>query len=54
MIEVNIFDFNDNIYGERVIVYWHHYLRPEVKFDGIDPLVEQMNNDKEKEILTFS
>lgn len=48
VIEVNIFDFNDNIYGERVIVYWHHYLRPEVKFDGIDPLVEQMNNDKEK------
>ncbi|UDI78414.1 riboflavin biosynthesis protein RibF [Staphylococcus taiwanensis] len=48
VIEVNIFDFEDNIYGERVIVYWHHYLRPEVKFDGIDPLVEQMNNDKEK------
>ena len=54
VIEVNIFDFNDNIYGERVIVYWHHYLRPEVKFDGIDPLVEQMNNDRKSEILTFS
>ena len=53
VIEVNIFDFNDNIYGERVIVYWHHYLRPEVKFDGIDPLVEQMNNDKEKRNTYF-
>lgn len=48
VIEVNLFDFHENIYGERVIVYWHHYLRPEVKFDGIDPLVEQMNKDKEK------
>ena len=48
VIEVNIFDFEENIYGERVIVYWHHYLRPEVKFDGIDALVSQMNDDKER------
>ncbi|RIP33509.1 bifunctional riboflavin kinase/FAD synthetase [Staphylococcus gallinarum] len=48
VIEVNIFDFNDDIYGERVTVFWHHFLRPEIKFDGIDPLVEQMNKDKEK------
>lgn len=48
VIEVNIFDFDENIYGERVVVYWHHFLRPEVKFDGIDPLVKQMNEDKEQ------
>ncbi|MEQ6028881.1 riboflavin biosynthesis protein RibF [Staphylococcus saccharolyticus] len=48
VIEVNIFDFDENIYGERVTVYWHHFLRPEVKFDGIDPLVKQMNEDKSK------
>ena len=48
VIEVNIFDFEENIYGERVIAYWHHYLRPEVKFDGIDALVSQMNDDKER------
>ena len=29
-----------------IVVYWHHFLRPEIKFDGIDPLVEQMNDDK--------
>lgn len=46
VIEVNIFDFDENIYGERVVVYWHHFLRPEIKFDGIDPLVGQMNDDK--------
>ncbi|MBF7017262.1 bifunctional riboflavin kinase/FAD synthetase [Staphylococcus durrellii] len=48
VIEVNLFDFKEDIYGERVIVYWHHFLRPEVKFDGIDPLVEQMHKDKEQ------
>lgn len=48
VIEVNIFDFNENIYGERVVLVWHHYLRPELKFDGIDPLVAQMNQDKER------
>lgn len=48
VIEVNLFDFKENIYGERVTVYWHHYLRPEVKFDSIDALVEQMNKDKEE------
>lgn len=46
VIEVNIFDFAENIYGERVTIYWHHYIRPELKFDGIDPLVAQMNDDK--------
>ncbi|MGV3243822.1 bifunctional riboflavin kinase/FAD synthetase [Staphylococcus sp. 11261D007BR] len=48
VIEVNLFDFEENIYGERVIIDWHHYLRPELKFDGIDPLVAQMNQDKER------
>lgn len=48
VIEVNLFDFKEDIYGERVVVYWHHFLRPEVKFNGIDPLVEQMHKDKEQ------
>ncbi|WP_419791636.1 bifunctional riboflavin kinase/FAD synthetase [Staphylococcus chromogenes] len=48
VIEVNIFDFNESIYGERVVLVWHHYLRPELKFEGIDPLVAQMNQDKER------
>ncbi|MBA8770874.1 bifunctional riboflavin kinase/FAD synthetase [Staphylococcus coagulans] len=48
VIEVNIFDFEENIYGERVTINWHHFIRPELKFDGIDPLVAQMNQDKER------
>lgn len=47
-IEVNIFDFDESIYGERVEVFWHHFIRPEQKFNGIDALVEQISKDKEK------
>lgn len=47
-IEVNIFDFEKSIYGERVEVFWHHFIRPEQKFNGIDALVEQISKDKEK------
>ncbi len=46
-IEVNIFDFEESIYGERVEVFWHHFIRPEQKFNGIDALVEQISKDKE-------
>lgn len=49
-IEVNIFNFSDSIYGERVEIEWHNFLRPEQKFDGIDSLIAQINKDKEKTI----
>lgn len=49
-IEVNIFDFNESIYGERVEVEWHDFIRPEQKFEGIDALVNQINKDKQTAI----
>ena len=45
-VEVNIFDFDKMIYGEKVTVRWHHYLRDEVKFTGIEGLIEQLDQDK--------
>lgn len=47
VIEVNIFDFNEDIYGTTVRVYIRKYLRSEVKFNGLDALVEQLGRDKE-------
>ena len=47
VIEVNIFDFNEDIYGATLRVYVKKYLRPEVKFNGLDALVEQLAKDKE-------
>ncbi len=46
VIEVNIFDFNEEIYGQVIRVYVKKYLRPEVKFDSLPELVKQIDGDK--------
>ncbi|MGR8772815.1 riboflavin biosynthesis protein RibF [Leuconostoc citreum] len=45
-VEINILDFNQAIYGEDVIVAWHHHLRGEVKFNQVDDLIIQLEKDK--------
>jgi riboflavin kinase/FMN adenylyltransferase len=45
-IEVNIFDFDKDIYGQRIRVYLKKYLREEKKFQGLDELKEAMAQDK--------
>lgn len=52
-IEVYIFDFSDEIYGEIVEVEWHLRLRSEQKFSGIDQLVAQIGKDKDAAYLYF-
>jgi riboflavin kinase / FMN adenylyltransferase len=52
-IEVHLFDFERDIYGEEVVVEWHTYLRTEQKFAGIDELVEQINRDKQSSLAYF-
>lgn len=46
-VEVHIFDFDEDIYGEHVTVEWHTRLRGEQKFAGIDGLIEQISKDKQ-------
>lgn len=46
VIEVNLFDFNEEIYGLALKVYVKKYLREEVKFDSMDDLVKQIDQDK--------
>jgi len=45
-IEVNIFDFDQDIYGERLTVELVAYLRPEMKFENLDQLISQIIKDK--------
>jgi riboflavin kinase / FMN adenylyltransferase len=45
-IEVNIFDFDEDIYGKKLRVYVKQYLRGEQKFAGLDGLKEQLAKDK--------
>jgi riboflavin kinase / FMN adenylyltransferase len=47
-IEVNIFDFNNNIYGKIVRVYVKYYLRNEEKFDSMEQLKNQIYRDEIK------
>ena len=45
-IEVNIFEFAENIYGEKMHVFIVDYLRGEIKFSGLSELQEQLAKDK--------
>ncbi len=47
-IEVNIFDFEEDIYGDRLTIELTAYLRPELKFKNLDELMGQLAADKEK------
>lgn len=53
-IEVYIFDFNKDIYGEEVRVEWHQRIRNEQKFSGIDELKAQIQRDKETAMHFFN
>jgi riboflavin kinase/FMN adenylyltransferase len=46
VIEVNIFDFDQDIYGKNLCVYVKKYLREEIKFNSLDDLVKQIDQDK--------
>lgn len=46
-IEVNIFDFDKEIYGETISIYFVDRIRSEVKFDDLEALKTQLILDKE-------
>jgi riboflavin kinase / FMN adenylyltransferase len=46
LLETFLFDFSGDLYGEVSAVSFFGYLRPELKFDGLDPLVVQMKQDE--------
>jgi riboflavin kinase/FMN adenylyltransferase len=48
VIEVNIFDFDEDIYGQILRVSIKHYLRGEIKFNGLEELKQQLLHDKEQ------
>ncbi len=51
-IEVNLFDFDAEIYGKKIEVSLLQYLREEQKFGSVDLLKEQLHQDK-KNALAF-
>lgn len=47
-MEVNIFDFNQNIYQKNIRVYFKARIRDEKKFNSPEELVSQLNMDKDQ------
>ena len=47
-IEVNIFNFDEDIYGKELRITLKKYLRSEIKFNGLDKLKAQLAKDKEE------
>lgn len=45
-IETYIYDFNENIYGEKISVEFLKFFRPDFKFDSAESLIRQMDKDK--------
>jgi riboflavin kinase/FMN adenylyltransferase len=45
-IEVNIFDFNAEVYGHQIRMEFHHYVRGDVKFSSLEELTRQLAQDK--------
>ncbi|MCC8155290.1 MAG: riboflavin biosynthesis protein RibF, partial [Tannerellaceae bacterium] len=47
-VEVHILNFNKDIYGDQLTLIFKHYIRENVKFDSLEQLQNQLNEDKEK------
>lgn len=54
LVEAYLFDFDDEIYGEDLKIEFVDYLRPELKFDRVEDLVDRMTEDvgRSREILS--
>jgi riboflavin kinase/FMN adenylyltransferase len=53
-LETFLFDFKGDLYGHHLSIAFVDYLRPELKFDGLDALITQMAADctRARDILT--
>ena len=46
-LEVNIFNFNDNLYGKTLAIFFLKKIRNEIKFDSVEKLSNQLIKDKD-------
>lgn len=47
LVEAHLIDFDRDLYGTQLRLRFHHRLRPELAFDDVDALIEQMARDVE-------
>jgi len=46
LLEAHLFDFDGDLYGRKIDVALHAFIREERKFDSVDALVEEMHEDE--------
>ena len=46
LLEAHLFDFDGDLYGQKIGVALHAYIREEKRFDGIDALIAHMKEDE--------
>ncbi len=51
LLEVFILDFNEDIYGKHMKVFFYEKIRNQIKFDNQDDLIKQMNEDHKYAII---
>ncbi len=44
-LEAHLFDYKGDLYGQEIRVYLYDYIRPEIKFDNIEALKDQIDKD---------
>ncbi|MEC5174445.1 bifunctional riboflavin kinase/FAD synthetase [Chryseobacterium nepalense] len=47
-VEVYILDFNGDIYDEKITVAFRDFLHDEIKFEGLEKLIEKLDEDKKR------
>lgn len=53
-IEVNIFDFDRDIYREYITIEFLHFIRGDIRFNNMEALKLQITNDKQTAITLLS
>jgi riboflavin kinase / FMN adenylyltransferase len=53
-IEVNIFDFNRDIYRQYITIEFLHFIRGDMRFDNMEALKEQISADKQSALSLLS
>lgn len=53
LVETHIFNFNEEIYNKKIELEFLCFIRPEKKFDSIDDLKKELQNNKNKIIKTY-
>ena len=54
VIEVNLFDFNKEIYGESLTVYFHGLIRLDEKFQDLEALKLRLHQDKSEALAILN